>query len=74
MIRVFSTLEPLIYEFENYQYKEVQEGGITKEVPMKMNDDALDALSYGVVNLPEYLEKTYETPVRTTYNHSKWSI
>lgn len=74
MIRVFSTLEPLIYEFENYQYKEVQEGGITKEVPMKMNDDALDALSYGVVNLPEYLEKTYETPVRTTYNHNKWSI
>lgn len=73
-IRVFSNLEPLIYEFENYQYKEVQEGGITKEVPMKMNDDALDALSYGVVNLPEYIEKTYQSEMRSPYNPSKWSI
>ena len=73
-LKVFRTLEPLIYEFENYQYKEVQEGEIVKEVPMKMNDHALDALSYGIVNLPEYVEKSYTPMTTTTYNRSKFNV
>lgn len=73
-IKIFSNCEPLIFEFENYQYKEVQEGGIIVEKPMKMNDHALDALSYIVVNIPEYIEKTYNTTPYIPYNPRKWNV
>ncbi len=53
---VFKNCENLIYEFENYQYHEVREGQQVKEVPMKINDHLLDALSYLIVSLPEWVE------------------
>lgn len=48
---VFKNCQNLIFEFENYRYHEVREGQQVKEVPMKINDHSLDALSYLIVSL-----------------------
>lgn len=52
-IKIFSNNIAVIDEFESYQYYEANRDGYIREVPMKMNDHALDALSYVVVNIPQ---------------------
>ena len=56
---IFETCKNLIYEFENYRYQEVNEGDRVKEIPLKINDHALDALSYMMVSLPEKVSPDY---------------
>lgn len=56
---VFENCQNTIWEFENYRYHEVREGNTVQERPMKVNDHAMDALSYMVVTLPEWVEPTY---------------
>ena len=53
---IFNHCKNLIFEFENYRYQEVKEDERTKEIPLKINDHALDALSYLIVSLPERIE------------------
>lgn len=53
---VFKNCQNLIWEFENYRYHEVREGQQVKEVPAKINDHLLDALSYLIVSLPEWVQ------------------
>jgi phage terminase large subunit len=57
---VFKNCTNTIFEFENYQYKEVRDGAYTKEIPAKINDHLMDALSYFIVSLPERVEAEYD--------------
>lgn len=58
-LKIFSTCHNLLFEFENYRYHEVKDDRQIKEEPMKLNDHALDALSYLIVSLPEHIEPIY---------------
>jgi len=60
ILKIFRNCENLIFEMENYKYHEVRSGTEVKEVPMKINDHLLDALSYLVCSLPERIEPTFE--------------
>ena len=53
---IFNTCTNLIFEFENYKYHEVKEEERVKEIPLKVNDHALDALSYLITSLPERID------------------
>lgn len=55
-LKIFKNCENTICEFENYRYKEVQDASGVKEVPVKLNDHCIDALSYLIVSLPERLD------------------
>jgi PBSX family phage terminase large subunit len=59
-IKIFNNCQNLVFEFENYQYHEVRDGSQVREVPLKVNDHLLDALSYLVCSLPEKITPTYE--------------
>lgn len=59
-IKIFKNCTNLIWELENYQYKEVKDGEMLKEVPVKLNDHACDALAYMIVSIPERVEATPE--------------
>jgi len=59
-LKIFKNCQNLVFEFENYQYHEVREGSQVREVPLKINDHLLDALSYLVCSLPERVEPTFE--------------
>ena len=59
---VFENCQNTIWEFENYRYHEVREGNTVQERPMKVNDHAMDALSYLVVSLPERVEPAFAPP------------
>lgn len=63
-LKIFKSCPNLIFEFENYRYHvsrdETQQ---IREIPLKLNDHALDALSYLIVNLPERIEPVYEQQV-----------
>jgi hypothetical protein len=77
---IFNHLDKALFEIENYQYKEVRVGNEMKERPAKINDHFLDALSYVIINLPEYYEPSFvesseskmETPA-WAFNMPKWS-
>lgn len=58
---VFNNCVNTINEFESYQYHEVNNVGMIKETPMKINDHLMDALAYVVVNLSEWVEPSQET-------------
>lgn len=55
---ILNTCKDIIFEFEHYKYQEIREEKNIREVPLKLNDHALDALSYLVVSLPEKIEPT----------------
>lgn len=55
---IFNHLDMALFEMENYQYKEVRDGNSVKERPAKINDHFIDALSYIIVNLPQYFESS----------------
>jgi len=59
-LKIFKNCQNLVFEFENYQYHEVREGSWVREVPLKINDHLLDALSYLICSLPERVEPTFE--------------
>lgn len=59
-LKITKNCTNLLFEFENYRYHEISIDRQIKEVPMKLNDHALDALSYLVVNLPERVEPVFE--------------
>lgn len=46
----------LIWEIENYRYHEVNKNGVIREIPMKVNDHLIDALTYLITSLPEEIE------------------
>ena len=52
-IKIYKTCENLIWELETYRYQEKQPEQNIKEVPIKENDHAVDALRYALytVNL-----------------------
>jgi len=55
---VFKNCVNTIDEFEKYKYKEVNEGGVVKEEPAKMDDHALDAIAYLITSIPDHVEPT----------------
>jgi len=77
-LKVFSTCKNLIFEFENYQYHEIRNGSEVKEVPMKINDHAINALEYLICSLPEKIEASYETqkhiPQYAGFVKKNWSL
>jgi PBSX family phage terminase large subunit len=74
---VFSNCTHVIREFETYEYTEVKDGHLVKEIPMKLNDHALDALAYLTVEIPEVVAASHYTendygPKQN--NFMKWRI
>lgn len=59
---IFSNCSLLQNEIENWQYREVSKNGQLYEIPVKLNDDLIDALSYVIVSIPEYFEPSYVRP------------
>jgi hypothetical protein len=55
---IFNHLSEALFEMENYQYKEVREGQSIKERPSAINNHFIDAVSYVIVNLPQYFESS----------------
>lgn len=53
-------------EFEQYRWMEAQQDGVIKEIPYKINDDAMDAI--------RYFAMSYKTPADNipVYNLNKW--
>jgi PBSX family phage terminase large subunit len=73
-LQIFDHLEDLISEFENLQYHEVRDGLVYKEVPVKLDDDLLDALAYLIISLPESVTPVFRNQSTTAYNKNKWVI
>jgi len=53
-------------EFEQYRWMEAQQDGVIKEVPYKVNDDAMDAIRYFAMS---YKTSSSSLPV---YDEKKW--
>lgn len=53
-------------EFEQYRWMEAQQDGVIKEVPYKVNDDAMDAIRYFAMS---YKTSSSSLPV---YDTNKW--
>lgn len=70
---IFNNCPMMRDEVENWQYKQVTEGNVQKEVPAKINDDLIDALCYIIINLPEYYESSYVQPENSIYNTPDWA-
>jgi len=70
---VFNTCPATLNEIENWQYKEVTEGNIIRETPAKINDDLMDAISYPVINLPEYFEASLVQSESSNINIPDWA-
>lgn len=70
---VFNNCPQTLFEIENWQYKQVTEGNIIREIPAKINDDLMDATSYAIVNIPEYFEATMNQPENSIYSPPDWA-
>jgi phage terminase large subunit len=74
---VFSNCVNTIREFENYHYHEINKDGVVKEVPMKIDDHAMDEIAYFVVSLPERMEpQVYDVNQSVPYQweEKQWRI
>lgn len=70
---IFNNCGQTLQEAENWQYKEVRDGSQVREVPAKINDDLMDALSYCIIPLPEYFESSYARPENSIYSAPDWA-
>lgn len=59
-IYVFNNCVNTIREFESYKYHEVNKYGQVTEVPVKIDDHAMDALAYMIVSLPDRVDPVYD--------------
>jgi len=76
-LKIFKNCQNLVFEFENYQYHEVRDGSQIREVPLKVNDHAINALEYLICSLPERIVPTYEKTIsRPVYagERKNWSL
>lgn len=70
---VFNNCPQTLFEIENWQYKQVTEGNVIREVPAKINDDLMDATAYAVINIPEYFEGSFTQPSNSIYSPPDWA-